>query len=159
MFNSQKTLPLRMCPLELELTLAPKSHFLDDSTLLAPSTVLGYSQLYSISDLKVIYDQVMPDEAIVNQFYQGLLSNQIMSVPVLTAYQFSQDIPTAATSVDITASRAFSKISSIFVTFANDSQELATNFKNPSVGQDTAGAVPDLDCDSPPWAPSFRLSI
>jgi hypothetical protein len=101
-----------MCPLELELTLAPASYFADQTT---NAGAFSYSQNYSLSDLPVIYDEIMPDESIVNNFYKGLLSNQIMSVPILTAYQFSKPIDTGSTAIDVTASRAFSKISSIWV--------------------------------------------
>ena len=102
LFNSQKILPLRFCPLEVELLLAPAKDWIDTITS-------GFSTNYSLSDIHIIYDQIHPDESIVAQFYSGLLRNQMMSVPVLCAYQFMQDIAPTATSVDITASRAFLK--------------------------------------------------
>jgi len=68
LFNSHKILPLRMCPLELELTLAPTSYFADQTT---NAGAFSYSQNYSLSDLRVIYDEIMPDESIVNNFYKA----------------------------------------------------------------------------------------
>ena len=118
-FQSQKILPLRFCPLDLELTLAPPSWWID-----TVSTGAGglptYSQDYEIANLRVIYDEVHPDESIVNSFYKGLLAGQIMSVPILVAHQFTTDIPDSASTIDITAARAFSKISSIWLSFSKN---------------------------------------
>ena len=155
LFESKRNLPLRFCPLEVELSLAPASYWIDTAT--ASGGVLTYSQNYAISDLKIIYDEVVPDESIVSSFYAGLLKNQIMSVPVLCAYQFQQTIPTGATSIDVTASRAFSKISSVWVSFSGDI--LNSDFMQPATPPNGLGITPFIDSGSPPWAPSVRLSI
>ena len=152
LFNSQKILPLRFCPLEVECLLAPAKDWIDTITS-------GFSTNYSLSDIRIIYDQIQPDESIVAQFYSGLLRNQMMSVPVLCAYQFMRDIAPTATSVDITASRAFSKISSVWVSFSGNQYNLSSDLTCPSTPPNGNGMVPNIDSGSPGWAPSVRLSI
>ena len=157
LFNSQKILPLRYCPLELDLTLAAAKDWVDTVTLSAGNP--SFSSNYSISDIRVIYDMVLPDESLIAQFYSGLLNNQIMSIPVLCAYQFSHSIVDGATSVDITASRAFSKISSIWVSFSGNVDNLNADFRLPVFMDQGFGVNPNLDTGSPGWAPSIRMSI
>jgi hypothetical protein len=157
LFNSQTILPLRFCPIEVELTLAPATDWVDLITT-------GLSKDYSISNVHIIYDQIVPDESIVAQFYSGLLRNQMMSIPVLCAYQFSQSVAAGATSVDITASRAFSKISSVWVTWSSVSYGLSSDLTCPSTLASTSGMIPYLRDNNPvgaisQWAPSVRLSI
>ena len=160
LFNSHKILPLRFCPLDLELTLAPTGYWTDNVST-SSGTTLAYSTNYSISDIKIRYDEVVPDESIVNSFYSGLLANQIMSVPVLCAHQFTQAILSSQTSVDITASRAFSKISSIWLTFSGDGDQLPSDLTQPNLASapNMAGSIPKVDSGNPPWCPSVRLSI
>jgi hypothetical protein len=159
LFNSHKILPLRFCPLDLEITLAPAEYWLDTMSGFGSVGGLTYSNNYSVSDLRVIYDEVVPDESIVNSFYKGLLANQIMSVPVLCATQFTADIGSGSTNVDVTASRAFSKISSIWVTFSTSNGILDKDLTIPSSAPYVGGARPLLDSGTPLWAPSVRLSI
>ena len=158
LFNSQKILPLRFCPLEVECVLAQSKEWIDTVTT-ALGGGLQFSQNYSLSNVHIIYDQIIPDESIVAQFYSGLLRNQMMSVPVLCAYQFMQDIAPTATSVDITASRAFSKISSVWVTFSGNQYNLSSDLTCPSLPPNGVGMVPNIDSGNPGWAPSVRLSI
>ena len=157
LFNSHKILPLRFCPLELELQLAPSAYWLDVITV-SSGTTLTYSNNYSLSDIRVIYDEVVPDESIVQSFYKGLLANQIMSVPVLRAHQFMTRIDSGSTSVDVTAARAFSKISSIWVTFSSN-DILNADLVMPSTHVNGLGMEPYIDSGAPAWAPSVRLSI
>jgi hypothetical protein len=83
-----------------------------------------------------------------------------MSVPVLCAYQFSKPIETGATNVDVVASRAFSKVSSIWVSFSGITDSLNTDFIFPVIATPFgAGINPNIDTGSPPWSPSVRLSI
>ena len=158
LFNSHKILPLRFCPLELELQLAPSTHWIEWASV-EPDGSKTYSQTYSLSDLRVIYDEVAPDESIVQSFYKGLLANQIMSVPVLCAHQFSTRIDSGATSVDVTAARAFSKISSIWVTFSDGNNILNSFFALPSNPTNGYGLTPPIDAGTPPWAPHWRQEL
>ena len=70
-----------------------------------------------------------------------------------------QDIAPTATSVDITASRAFSKISSVWVSFSGNQYNLSSDLTCPSTPPNGNGMVPNIDSGSPGWAPSVRLSI
>jgi len=157
LFESKKILPLRFCPLEIEVSLAPAGYWVDSQT--ASGGVPTYSQNYSISDLRVIYDEVVPDDSIVSSFYSGLLKNQIMSIPCLTAFQWQQTIASGATSVDVVSSRAFSKISSVWVTFSGSYNILNSDLLQPSAPPNGLGTTPFVDSGSPPWAPSVQLSI
>jgi hypothetical protein len=158
LFNSQKISPLRFCPLEVELVMAQAKEWIDTVSVGVGAT-FQFSQNYSLSNVHIIYDQIIPDESIVAQFYAGLLRNQTMSVPVLCAYQFMQDIAPTATSVDITASRAFSKISSVWVTFSGNQYNLSSDLRCPSAPPNGLGRIPNIDSGNPGWAPSVRLSI
>ena len=158
LFNSHKILPLRFCPLSLELQIAPVNHWCDVTTQEAGED--KYSNLFSIADIRVIYDEIEPDQAIVSSFYKGLLANQIMAIPVLCASQFTADVPSSASTLDVMSSRSFSKISSVWVTFSTVIGDNNVAFSCPSshVGE-VHGEQPLMDSGSPSWAPSFRLSI
>ena len=82
----------------------------------------------------------------------------MMSVSVLCAYQFNADC-TGLSAVDVTASRAFSKISSIWVTFSGAGNILNADLIQPSTPVNGAGIIPLVDSGSPAWAPSVQLSI
>jgi len=147
MFNSKKILPMAFCPLDLEVTMADVTDWLD--------TTAGTSNL-SISGLQIMYTEVIPDEAISNSLYKSLMANRILSVPTLCAFQLSYTVPIGSTSYDCTVGRAFSKLSSIWVTFSTNTAR-NTNFRCPAVTASTLGSVPNLDDAN--WCPTARLAI
>ena len=62
------------------------------------------------------------------------------------------------TQVDIPAVRAFSKISSIWVTFSNNTAR-SYQFPIPSTPPNGLGSQPAIDSGNPGWAPRIQLSI
>lgn len=147
LFNSKKILPIAFCPLEVELTLADATDWLDTST--------GSSN-FSISNVQLMYTEVIPDEAVSNSLYKSLMANRILSVPVLCAFQQTQSIPSGSTTIDVSIVRAFSKLSSVWVTFSGNTAR-STNFRCPATSASTTGNIPNLDDGT--WCPQARLSI
>jgi len=137
-------------PLEVQLHLASSSDWLN--------TTSGNSTSYALENIRLIYDQVIVDEAVSNSLFASLRANQSLNIPCLTAYTFVHPIGSGMTSVDVPAVRAFSKISSIWVTFSDNTMR-NVNFMIPSVPPNGLGSKPAIDSGNPGWAPSIRLSI
>ena len=72
LFNSQRYLPCRYMPLELEMSLNP----VVSDWLTAGDTS---SQTYQVSELQVIYNSVTLDESIQESFYKALLASRTLS--------------------------------------------------------------------------------
>ena len=100
LFNSGKLLPLRYMPLELELSLAQATEWLNpDGTTT--------SMAYNISDVQLLYDSYVFDEAVMESFYKSFRSSKVLSIPTLSVHQFVQSIPGGSTSFSFSAVRAF----------------------------------------------------
>ena len=150
LFNSGKLLPLRFLPLELHLTMADSSDWINTGS--------AYSQNYQLTGFQVVADHCVLDEGITNSLYQSLLNSRILSLPIVRAHQFSRSIASGATTIDVSVQRAFSKVSAIIVSFSGDTA-LNSDFRSPSIQTSTAGATPALDDGSSPWCPSIRVSL
>jgi hypothetical protein len=104
-FNQDKYLPVKYCPITIELELV--NQFSD-------SARSGGSQLWSISDVQLKCDMVTLDSQLDNSYAEHLLSGK--SIPIsYTSYTTSQQVATG----DITAvniSRSLTRLKSIFVT-------------------------------------------
>jgi hypothetical protein len=97
-------------PLELEMSLNP---VVTDWV----NTSGSRSSTYAITNIQLLYDAYVLDEAVQNSFYKALLSNRVLSIPTMTAYQVVQSIPSGSTSFSFAAVRAFSRLSHIWLTF------------------------------------------
>ena len=78
----------------------------------------------------------------------------MLSIPILTAYSVVQNIPAGSTSFDFAAVRAFSRLSSVWLTFRNAGGK-SSSFICPTTIANNTGATPLLS-DA---GPSARLSI
>jgi len=146
LFSSGKMLPTRYAPMELELSL--NSTPLDWVAGGATSSVN-----YSISNIQLLYDAYVLDEALQESFYKALLSNRVLSIPTMTVYQVVQSIP-SSTSFSFSSVRAFSRLSHVWLTFRNAGAK-SNSFICPTATTAT-GATPlltDVGC------PTARLSI
>ena len=150
LFNSGKTLPCRFMPLEVQLVLANNDEWLN--------TTSTFSTDFALENIRIIYDQVIADEGVVNSLFSNLRANQTLNLPCLTAYTFTHPIGNGMTQVDIPAVRAFSKISSIWVTFSNNTAR-SYQFPIPSTPPNGLGSMPAIDSGNPGWAPRIQLSI
>ena len=148
MFNSGKLLPTRYMPLELEMSL--NSTVAD--WLNADGT--NNSTNYSISNIQLIYDAYVLDEAVQESFYKALLSNRALSIPTMTVYQVVQSIPGGSTSFSFSAVRAFSRLAQVWLTFRATGAR-TSEFFNPTTfaGAGAAPVLADGGC------PTARLSI
>jgi hypothetical protein len=148
LFNSGKLLPTRYAPLEVELTTTSNP---GDWLLVSGSS----SSNYSISNVQLIYDAYVLDEAVQSSFYKALLANRVLSIPTMTVYQVVQSIPAGSTSFSFAAVRAFSRLSHVWLTFRKSSNGAkARSFIVPTTITDF-GENPVLS----DVAPSARLSI
>ena len=147
MLSSNKLLPIRYAPLEIELSLiSTVSDWLDTST--------GNSSTFSISDVQLLYDSVTLDEAVQNSFFSALLKNQVLSIPVLNAYQTVQTIPANSSSYSFSSVRAFSRLSQIWITFRHTGPR-SSQFYCPG---DLPGEPSNAILEDKP-VPQVRLSI
>ena len=103
-FSSGKLLPTRYAPMELEMTLNSQV-----SDWLGPTG----SQAFQISNIQLLYDAYVLDEAVQESFYKALLSSRVLSIPTMTVYQVVQSIPTGFTTFSFSAVRAFSRLSHV----------------------------------------------
>ena len=145
LFSSGKLLPTRYAPLELELSLNPT----------VTDWVAGGSTNYSISNIQLLYDAYVLDEAVQESFYKALLSNRVLSIPTMSVFQTVQSIPSGSTSFSFSAVRAFSKLSHVWLTFRNAGPR-SSSFICPTTIANNVGVNPVLQDGS---SPAARLSI
>jgi hypothetical protein len=147
-FNSGKLLPTRYMPLELELSL--------NSTVLDWVNPDGTtnSETYSISNIQLLYDAYVLDEAVQESFYKALLASRVLTIPTMTVYQVVQSIPAGSTSYSFSAVRAFTRLSHVWLTFRGTGAR-SCEFLNPTTraGNGATPVLADNGC------PSVRLSI
>ena len=148
MFNSGKYLPVRYMPLELEMTL---NNTVTD--WLNPSGT-DNSTSFEISNIQLIYDAYVLDEAVQESFYKALLANRALSIPSMTVYQVVQSIPGGSSTFSFSAVRAFSRLSHVWLTFRAAGAR-SCEFFNPTTRGGT-GATPAL---ADGGCPTARLSI
>ena len=159
MFCAGKSLPLRYLPLELEASLGDPSSWLNANDY--QGTPAAASQTFNISNIQLVYDSQILDEAVQEEFYKALISNKVLNIPCQQFFQVVQNIPAGSTSYTFSIVRAFSKLSHIWLTFRTANGSLSSEFAIPTV-QNTAmtaswGTHPVFNYDMP--APSIRLSI
>ena len=160
LFTAGKSLPLRYAPLELECSLtANAADWLN--ALDYQGTPAAASQTYSISNIQLIYDTQVLDEAVSEEFYKALISNRVLNIPCQQYFQVVQSIPQGSTSYTFSIVRAFSRLSHIWITFRTANGSLSSQFAIPTTqdGAMTAswGTHPLFNSDMP--SPSIRLSI
>ena len=145
LFNSDKLLPVRYSPLEIELSLSS-----------TPGDWLNTadSSSYTVSNMQLLYDAYVLDEAVMNSFYSSLLANRCLSIPTLTVFQFVQTIPSGSTTFDLSCVRAFSRLSHVWLTFRNAGAK-SSSFICPTTITGNSGSAPSLS----DVALSARLSI
>lgn len=148
LFNSGRYLPLRYMPLELEMSL--------NSTVTdwLNTNAGNNSASYAITNIQLMYDAVILDEAVQESFYKALLASRVLSIPTMTVYQVVQSIPAGQTSFSFSAVRAFSRLSHVWLTFRAAGAR-STEFFNPTTlaGVGATPALADGGC------PTARLSI
>ena len=105
LFTAGKMLPLRYAPMEFELTLA------DPGWWLGAGTNAGTS--YTISDVQLIYDSAVLDEAVQESFYKALLSNRVLNIPCQIFFQTVSAVPSGSTNLSLSIVRAFSRLSHV----------------------------------------------
>ena len=146
LFNSDRMIPCRYAPLEIELTLGAAANWLAAAT----------SQTYEITDAQVLYDSYQMDSAIEESFYKAMLASRTLSVPVMNVTQIVQSIPPGSTSYSFNVARSFSRLSHIWLTFRNNAVVgKSSSFICPLNFTNNAGAAPALSDQSP----TARLSL
>jgi hypothetical protein len=148
LFNSAKYLCVRYMPLELEMSL--------NSTVAdwVNGNAGANSTSYTVSNIQLLYDAYVLDEAVQESFYKALLSSRVLSIPTMTVYQVVQSIPGGSTSFSFSAVRAFSRLSHVWLTFRAAGAR-SCEFFNPTTraGNGNTPTLADNGC------PSARLSI
>jgi hypothetical protein len=148
LFNSAKLLPLRYMPQELELSVV------STVTDWLNTNAGNNSSSFTLSNIQLLYDAYVLDEAVQESFYKALLSSRVLSIPVLTSYMVVQSLPAGSTSFSFSAVRAFSRLSHVWLTFRGTGAR-SSEFLNPTTPGAT-GAAPALTDGG---CPSARLSV
>ena len=148
LFNSGKLLPTRYMPLELEMTLNTSVA----DWLNADGT--NNSTSYSVSNIQLLYDAYVLDEAVQESFYKALLNSRALSISSMTVHQVVTSLPAGSTSFSFSAVRAFSRLAQVWLTFRGTGAR-SSEFLNPTTlaGAGAAPALADNGC------PTARLSI
>ena len=132
--NAGKYLPLAYAPMQLELTLADSADFL----------MPGTTGSYSIETMSLRASLVRLDSAVQASFANLLMQNRALPVALNTVHTQVVSVPRGATSIDVQAVRAFSRLNALFVSFLQHStsgtaSHNGISFQNPSeVTNDTA---------------------
>jgi hypothetical protein len=153
LFASGKLLPVRYSPLELEMTLGAAADWLN--------TAGNRSASYAISNIQLLYDVYVLDEAVQESFYKALLASRVLTIPTMTVYQTVQTIPPGSTSFSFAAVRAFSRLSHVWLTFRKNGAR-SSQFLCPTTITGNSGGTPELsdsNTTGAPNSPSARLSI
>ena len=125
-FNQDKYLPVKYCPITIELELVNQY---------SDSVRATGSQLWSISDVQLKCDMVTLDSQLDNSYAEHLLSGK--SIPIsYTSYTTSQQV-CAGADTQVNISRSLTRLKSIFVTLYKEK-------KNAPVAPATVG-TPNLN--------------
>ena len=154
LFAAGKMLPVRYCPLELELSLAN-----------APTDWVtggaGNSTNFTLENVQLLYDEIVPDEAVLDSMYKSLMASRCLTVPCFTAYMISTTLTPGQSSFSYAAVRAFSRVSHVYLTFQDGALAKSGSFVNPCTITNNAGTAPSLSDANlgAPNCPYARLSV
>ena len=133
LLNQPKYLPIRYCPLTIELELVNSS---DDPVVSNLSgtvfTAANTSKLWQIQNVQVKVDMCTLDNALDNSYAEHLLSGKALPINYNTYVSQMQSILSGATGqqkVRLNVTRALSRLKSVFVSLVRDvpNAQLATN--------------------------------
>jgi len=153
LLSAGKLLPVKYAPLEIELSMV---NDLNDFLLPASAGSNTGTQNFVISDVQILMDCYTLDESILQSFYSSLLSNKVLSIPLMNCYQICHPIPAGATTYSFSSVRAFSRLAAVWLTFRKTGPR-STEFlcPGPLPGEDDAA---DINL-STVGVPTARLSI
>ena len=134
LLNQPKYLPIRYCPLTIELELVNSSNepivsALDDAR---PFKAANTSLLWQIQNVQVKVDMCTLDNALDNSYAEHLLSGKALPINYNTYVSQMQSILSGATGqqkVRLNVTRALSRLKSVFVSLVRDvpNAQLAAN--------------------------------
>lgn len=134
-FTQNKMIPLRLCPITIELELV------NDATDPIVSHLAGgtdgftgenTSLLWQIENVQAKADVVDLDKGFENQFVQHLLDGNTLSIPMDQYISQTQSLlngENGQKSVRLNISRNMSSLKSVFVTFENPAAEVEVQYK------------------------------
>ena len=159
LFNSGKLLPTKYAPLEIEGTLADADEWIYKPTALEAASSTGYVNSFIITDIQILANAFVLDEAVLHSFYSALLKSRVMSISVMNAYTICHPMPDGATTYSFSSVRAFSRLAQVWLTFRGTGPK-ATSFICPNdmqgpANDDGASALYLVAGD----APQARLSV
>jgi hypothetical protein len=147
MLASGKILPTRYCPLDLIISLVTQaSDWLD--------TAGTNSTNFSLANIKAVYHSVTLDEAVQASFYKLLLAGRVLSMPVIGISQSLYRL--TSSTFQISATRAFSRLAQVWITFKKDGAPTSSNFPAPA---DMPGSLANTNLQDTTNFPTARLQI
>ena len=149
LFAQTKYLPLRFCPIEIELELADVSDpiVLGSDSTTDEFTDLNTSAKWKLENCMVKVDICSLDNALDNSYVSHLMSGKTMNVVFNTFISSLQTIVSADTQINV--SRSLSKMKSIFLSLDKDFagtrdtfyNKRFNNFWSPLVGNGATGVL------------------
>jgi hypothetical protein len=140
LFNQKKYLPLRFCPITLELELVNSAY----DPIVVPTVGIGSlnsantSESWSITDCQVKCDVVALDNQLENSYYEHLLAGN--ALPIEYDSYITQSQASSGQDISVNVSRSITRLKSAFITFnhANNGKRLGerkdwNNFYHPMV--------------------------
>ena len=151
MVKSNKLVPLRVCPLTYEFTMADAANFAQGL----------FSQNYTLVNVYMIANLITLDSSIQNSYMKTLLSGGALAMTIPSYITVQYPVVTAET-LAIVVQRALTRNVSVFVTFANTNAGNITimNYPSMAMAQDVLmhrhAGVAEVHRDISPVTPVLR---
>lgn len=124
LFNQEKLLPLRYCPLQIELELVNSG---DDAVFVGTHAGFTYGNQWDITDIQCKCDLLTLDNALENEYASHLLSGK--SLPInFSTWNHTNQATNSDKDFSAHISRALTRLKSVFLTLHHTTSD-AANYK------------------------------
>jgi hypothetical protein len=118
LFMQTKYIPLRYCPLEIELELADTTEPIVSAPLVGQFTIANTSYTWKLENCMMKVDLCTLDNALDNNYVTHLLAGKSLNIVYNTFISNIQTILSGDTQINV--SRSLSKLKSVFITLDKD---------------------------------------
>ena len=137
LFNQEKLLPLRYCPLQIELELV---NFGDDAVIAGSLGGYNYGSVWDITDIKCKCDLLTLDNALENEYASHMLSGK--NIPInFSTWNHTNQATNSDKDFSAHISRALTRLKSVFLTLHHTTYDAANYKEANSLYHPMGGAV------------------
>ncbi len=119
-----KMIPLAMVPVILELELGE----LDDC-------FSGVDNFWELSRPRLIADVLQIDQALANSYSSYILAGKILPINMTGLYSVKSAVPTGSSIYSFPIARGFTRLSTVYFTFAAATDKFVNTFRSPMAGK------------------------